>query len=335
MTAYDYPEKSLPYRIPSSFSPPASLQKSGVLQGSRERGPGLLACSNLVATRHDVDMMSPTAEMADLWSRTSLADHSPSHPSHSLPDIFSPAYDPFASVHGQPNTSAYLGSAASSTPPHLPELSSSPDSSCDISIRSSFSFHPLHEMTRQEVDQSLRHGIKAEDAPDWFHNIPARSNSDPTLSTSDFLGMSEAAFPRSEQGGIIHHLPDPSSSDLRLDALQSSLGRRLHLDGGARERPLQYGDDGTITTNVTRMRKRRQLTTSSDANHGCKICGKLFGRSYNFKAHMETHDPARVYAHACPERHCDKKFVRKTDLTRHHQSVSRLDCLRIRLALME
>ena len=77
-----------------------------------------------------------------------------------------------------------------------------------------------------------------------------------------------------------------------------------------------------VQTDVARTRKRRQLTTAAEANHECHLCGKLFGRSYNHKAHMETHDPSRVYAHPCGVQACGKKFVRKTDLTRHYQSVS-------------
>jgi len=36
---------------------------------------------------------------------------------------------------------------------------------------------------------------------------------------------------------------------------------------------------------------------------------------------METHDAGRVYPFPCPVKDCSKKFVRKTDLARHHQSV--------------
>lgn len=67
----------------------------------------------------------------------------------------------------------------------------------------------------------------------------------------------------------------------------------------------------------------RRLTTKEDANFQCEVkgCGKLFSRSYNFKAHMETHDEKREYPFPCLEKGCTKKFVRKTDLHRHHQSV--------------
>lgn len=67
----------------------------------------------------------------------------------------------------------------------------------------------------------------------------------------------------------------------------------------------------------------RRLTTKEEANYQCEVkgCGKLFSRSYNYKAHLETHDQNREYPFPCAVPGCSKKFVRKTDLQRHHQSV--------------
>ncbi|KAI1825181.1 hypothetical protein F4861DRAFT_208381 [Xylaria intraflava] len=70
-------------------------------------------------------------------------------------------------------------------------------------------------------------------------------------------------------------------------------------------------------------RQTRRLTSKDEANFQCEVegCGKLFSRSYNYKAHMETHDKKREYPFACTFEDCNKRFVRKTDLQRHHQSV--------------
>ncbi|KAH8677269.1 hypothetical protein BX600DRAFT_449259 [Xylariales sp. PMI_506] len=70
-----------------------------------------------------------------------------------------------------------------------------------------------------------------------------------------------------------------------------------------------------------RNRSLRKFTTKEDANHQCEQCGKLFSRSYNYKAHLETHHENREYPFPCAVGDCTRKFVRKTDLQRHHQSV--------------
>ena len=72
---------------------------------------------------------------------------------------------------------------------------------------------------------------------------------------------------------------------------------------------------------TARTRLRRNPTTADNANYQCAICGKLFQRSYNHKTHLETHNPSRKKEHICQIEGCEKQFVRKTDLDRHHNSV--------------
>ncbi|KAK3678210.1 hypothetical protein LTR78_002306 [Recurvomyces mirabilis] len=70
-------------------------------------------------------------------------------------------------------------------------------------------------------------------------------------------------------------------------------------------------------------RAKREYTTADNANCSCDMCGKLFQRNYNLKAHLETHDPGRPQPHHCHYPHCGKRFVRRTDLLRHEQSTYR------------
>lgn len=85
----------------------------------------------------------------------------------------------------------------------------------------------------------------------------------------------------------------------------------------------QLGPSSSSSRNPPSKRTPRRLTTKEDANFECAVegCGKLFSRSYNYKAHLETHREKRNYPFPCQEQDCNKKFVRKTDLRRHHQSV--------------
>ncbi|RMY33959.1 hypothetical protein D0865_14315 [Hortaea werneckii] len=68
-------------------------------------------------------------------------------------------------------------------------------------------------------------------------------------------------------------------------------------------------------------RHKRGFTKPENASCQCDQCGKLFQRSYNLKAHLETHDPNRPQPNPCQYPGCNKRFVRRTDLVRHEQSV--------------
>lgn len=73
---------------------------------------------------------------------------------------------------------------------------------------------------------------------------------------------------------------------------------------------------------LSENRQKRAYTKPENASCWCDQCGKLFQRSYNLKAHLETHDPHRSQPHACEYPGCEKRFVRRTDLLRHQSSVS-------------
>jgi hypothetical protein len=76
------------------------------------------------------------------------------------------------------------------------------------------------------------------------------------------------------------------------------------------------------SADILEDKKKRGYTKPGDARCSCDQCGKLFQRTYNLKAHMETHDPHRAQPHTCGFEGCEKRFVRRTDLLRHQQSVS-------------
>jgi len=154
---------------------------------------------------------------------------------------------------------------------------------------------------------------------------PAGSNSSPMFAMPHVLGSTvvstEPSYPDS--------LPDPSYTKQRASPISSrissysgpDIGTSVRFDGGP-------GDPSTpegrlVHTTLMNERPQRKTTTREEASYECTAegCGKLFNRSYNYRAHMETHDPERVYPFICPVLECDKRFRRKTDLQRHHQSV--------------
>ena len=72
-------------------------------------------------------------------------------------------------------------------------------------------------------------------------------------------------------------------------------------------------------------RRNQRKLASDDTAPVCSICGRLFQRYYNYKSHLQTHDPARPYPNQCDYDGCMSKFTRKAELDRHKQSVSYSD----------
>jgi hypothetical protein len=71
---------------------------------------------------------------------------------------------------------------------------------------------------------------------------------------------------------------------------------------------------------VARVRKRVRKDPSSAKRYPCHICKFVFNRSYNLRAHLETHQPNREKV-LCPYIGCQEAFSREHDLGRHIASV--------------
>jgi hypothetical protein len=247
--------------------------------------------------------------------------------SQSTPNILSAEYDPFAPFQSE-MASSYDSNhlyTARSTGTSLPATSPTP--SCINSHRSSFSSAPASETYSHPDPYSTAFNprIKLEDSLEW----PSDNNGSllitgpqtdcsilsTSTSTSPFNGCLDASFFQLQQQ------QQEQMTWSKMDGLGNNYSNpTVSVFGGATQ---QLPQPRRLFSNIARTRTPRKMTTREDANFQCKAkgCGKLFSRSYNFKAHMETHDAGRVYPFPCPLPDCTKKFVRKTDLQRHHQSV--------------
>ncbi|KAI9836410.1 MAG: hypothetical protein M1819_001440 [Sarea resinae] len=269
------------------------------------------------------NLLPPSPQPSELWARPSVTEQSLSYCSQPPQDIFSAAYDPFANVSNNPPPS-FMRPAFTSGPPDGPEYrTTSMTSPSNVpSHRSSFSSTCTTSEAYSHPGSELGYTpkVKIEDTNEWYTGSSNHSNMH-----AQMAGQRLVSSPQ-HHGPV--HVPLPTMQRPQ-SAAWSNYDLRSENNGGqydesSRSDSYRHPKSDTehpIITDVARTRKRRQLTTPSEANHECRVCGKLFGRSYNYKAHMDTHDPARVYPHICSVRNCNKKFVRKTDLVRHEDSV--------------
>ena len=315
---YEYPS---PAGSDSRFEPTDSLQ-----------GLGLYSCPMSGSTVENSGSVThvQSSAAANNWPTSSTLHHrvTPGS-SQSTPNILSAEYDPFAPFH-PPVSASYSHDIYSTHAAEVGVLPASPLPSGNTSQRSSFSSAPTSEIFTQAGSvHSYTPRIKMEDHSDYVAVSESMMLSSPELShgllvtsTSSYPGSLEATYYQDQSS--LGWSKDEYSSTHELPSISSlpipPYGRRSE----SQERAMSGShDQRRISSSITRTRQPRKLTTKEDANFQCHVkgCGKLFGRSYNFKAHMETHDASREYPFPCLIQDCNKKFVRKTDLQRHHQSV--------------
>ncbi|KAI1320070.1 hypothetical protein F5Y16DRAFT_87867 [Xylariaceae sp. FL0255] len=300
------------------FSPPA-LVRSPTSSRHPSRSPGLdyhspdhtesfyrivptygLACASFPAAMdadHSLPYLDGTTSAG--WSEATLIH---SAPSAGGPGILSSEYAPYAGY--------------------------------DTTIHPSYS----HDMYSTHMSNShvLAHASMPSRSPAYLSASPTPRIKMESHDYASGAEHSQYSSPRSSHATVL----EPSSyesqiggSDYLSDAPVGSWPKSDHLPVDAD--PYYAGPAGSSSTlasdrqqqtpRASRAPKRqpRKLTSKEEANFQCEVdgCGKLFSRSYNYKAHMETHDKKREYPFVCTVDDCDKKFVRKTDLQRHHQSV--------------
>lgn len=328
LSPYPHQGRRLTYAYSSSYPTPPQTG-SASLQATPNPGLGIYACSMAPSSTHSgARVLPPSPQPSELWTRSSTAEQSLSTTSHST-DIFSEAYDPFSTLHST-TTAACLPTLFTSAPHDAPSLAQSPGlpRHTGQSHRSSISSScaPSDLYCQPSSDITFAPKIKMEESDDWFANsnqteaLLQKTLSPQVLSTVPQEPVNSFSRPyylfESNDGSWDRSARHPESTKHLTERDHNEL-----LSSPEDHRPKSDQDQRSVPT-VRTTKKKRQRTTPEDATHECRVCGQLFRRSYNWKSHMDIHNPVRKYPHSCQEPDCQKKFTRKTDLDRHHESVS-------------
>ena len=286
-----------PSPVTDSMSPPHSAPAQGL---------GLYACS-MPATQQSTVTTIMASPQSESWTQAGPIEQE--YTTSQPPDIFSAAFDPFSGFSSS-STTGMVG-------PHSPEapgleFCQTPPSSNLQSHRGSVSSYAPSDAS----DCAYTPRVKPEDQSDWY-----QSANEHVLQRA----MSQAPIPYPQGTATLASQTDDIYRSQHTEWTKNDTEgyiTELHTTVGR----LPRFDMQPVLPSLNRIKKKRQRTTPEEATHECKVCGKLFKRSYNWKSHMETHNPERKYPHMCTamigDTACTKKFQRKTDLDRHHDSVS-------------
>jgi len=254
-----------------------------------------------------VQELPPSPQPSGSWSYSSMMEQDFPQTSQP-PDISSAAFDPFSGYSSNANT----GMMASTSPeaPGLvfcqtPPSTNMPSHRSSISSSYSPSMHPAEYYNK----------VKQEDSNEWYPTPGNDQVLQRSLTTQGLTPYSNGVSPINGPPEDFYKT-QPGNWSKPASAYSTNFGDHTR----------SKFDAAPVLPSVNRIKKKRQRTTPAEATHECRVCGKLFKRSYNWKSHMETHNPERKYPHPCTatvgNSTCSKKFQRKTDLDRHFDSVS-------------
>lgn len=280
--------KHLGHSSPRTYYSTASPSESTIGRTSQASGLGLI-CPVPINTQSTVHDLTPPPQPSGSWPHNAQDFTQSSQP----PDIYTHDFDVFAGISTASNTAMIC--AQSPEAPDLVYSHSTPGSNLEShrgSVSSSYSpSESISETGPAFLFTPPRVKIE-EPRGEWYHH-----------SGNEHSPYSLMASPLSAPADDTRHIPNDWHKPL---VAGYSIPR---MSPYVRSKP----------------RERRRRTTADEATHDCAICGKLFKRSYNWKSHMETHNPDRKYPHPCTAMigttPCTKKFQRKTDLDRHYDSV--------------
>lgn len=288
---------------------PTTPQPEPTSMEQQPRGLGIFQCP-LPQQQSTVQELPPSPQASDSWSQSSMIEQECPQTSQP-PDIFSAAFDPFSGYSNNSNNNNMMAAQSPEAPglvfcqtptsTNLPSHRSSVSSS--YSPVQSFSHHNSGYYTPK---------VKVEDSNDWY----------PTPGNDQVLQRSLTTQALSSYSNGVSPISGPTEDLYKSQANNYPVEYNSMIGEESRSR----FNSAPVLPSANRIKKKRQRTTPEEATHECRVCGKLFKRSYNWKSHMETHNPERKYPHPCTamvgNQSCTKKFQRKTDLDRHYDSVS-------------
>lgn len=285
------------------------------------------ACS--MAHAHPSDPSSPhldTATQAE-WSPASVLH--PALTTASMANVLAAEYDTLAPYDG-PISASYHNEVYTARGQHSPAATLPVTRSPVPSIaRVALPYPPLSDsspaspgLRPEDISSEYGQGLEGSQYPSASlasTSYPAGMGSGHSL---PHLGPPPAAHPNTE------YAREAALAPWDRPEQREGEPEQLYPGAGIQSPALLPVRQEARTVSLVSERERprqapRKLTTKEEANFQCDVkgCGKFFSRSYNFKAHMETHRERREYPFPCLIGDCTKKFVRKTDLQRHHQSV--------------
>ena len=291
---------------------PATPQPEPSSMAESAHGLGIYDCS-IPQRQSTVQELPPSPQHSDSWSHHSSMVEGGSYPQTTQPpNIFTAAFDPFSEYNS--HASENIMSASEETPGLV--YCQSPPSTNMPSHRSSVSSScspppPQHGFYTPR--------LKAEDAHEWYPTPGNEQILQRSMTTQSFSPYSTSIT------GIHGTTEDLYKSPVGDWSKGATAPYPMPYNTMLGEETRSRFDGAPVLPSVNRIKKKRQRTTPEEATHDCRVCGKLFKRSYNWKSHMETHNPDRKYPHPCTAtidgQPCSKKFQRKTDLDRHYDSV--------------
>ena len=290
LSPYSQSSRHREHSSPRTYYSMASQSESTIARTSQACGLGLICPVNPISSKCiTVHELPPSPQSSGSWSHNAQHFTQSSQP----PDIFTDAYDVFASYPTISNTA--MISARSPEAPELVYGHSTPGSNLESHCGSVSSAYSPSESISETGPAFLftPPRVKIEEARGRWYQHSGNEHSSYSLMSSPLSAPAEE----------IRHIPNdwhkPPAAGYSIPQLP----------------PYVRGDG----------KERRKRTTIEEATHECHICGKLFKRSYNWKSHLETHNPDRKYPHPCTamigNTPCTKRFQRKTDLDRHYESV--------------